>query len=70
MSYKTEEFVNTTKEEKIAILDRKIKEKIVRIQELDAKKDGINLEISETNPGRFKISRDYDKSKNLSRLSR
>jgi hypothetical protein len=43
-------------------------------QELNILETGINLEISETQPGRFRIARDYDvdnaENKKLKRLSR
>jgi len=75
MSYKeVKEYIEAPNEEKLAMIDKKIKEKIADIQKLDARQEGLVLEISETHPGRFRISRDYTKetasNKKLKRLVR
>ena len=63
MNYKTTQEI----EAKIMALETKM-------AIIEANREGVTLEICETNPGRFRIARDYSKSsalnKKLSRLTR
>ena len=71
MNYKTEKLEKIDSE-----IANKVKEIQVSKNKVDiaeAKADGLNIEISETQPGRFRITRDYQKecksNKKLNRLS-